>query len=64
MQTDAMVDRSRDGVSEERATHLVRTAVASGTSDPAVDLDEILRTNRAGPRETTLTVVELLRLYT
>jgi hypothetical protein len=65
MPAEAMVEylRSRDGVSEERAMDLVRTAVASGTSDPAVDLDQVLRSNRAGPGETTLTLAELLRLY-
>ena len=51
------------GLSEEDSTALVRAAVEFGTSDPTRCLEVVLRTNRAGPDERTLTLAELLRGY-
>jgi hypothetical protein len=43
--------------------HLAGTAVETETSDPAIDLNAVLASNRTGPGETTLTVAELLRRH-
>lgn len=65
MTAEAMIEYlgSLDGVSEEAAAALVRVAVQRGTSDPTVDRDELLRGNRAGPGEMTLSLADLLQQY-
>jgi hypothetical protein len=55
--------QAHEGLSSEEASALLSGTDASGTSDPAVPLEELLRTNRAGPDERRLSIDELLQTY-
>jgi hypothetical protein len=55
--------QAHHGLSSEEASVLLSAADASGTSDPAVPLEELLRTNRAGRDERRLSLDELLEEY-
>lgn len=55
--------RTHHGLSSEEASAMLSAADASGTSDPAVPLEELLRTNRAGREERRLSLDELLEEY-
>jgi hypothetical protein len=55
--------QAHEGLSPEEASALLSATDALGTSDPAVPLDELLRTNRAGRDERRLSLDELLQAY-
>jgi hypothetical protein len=59
--TRHLIDRL--DISQDMAESLLRNADANGTSAPGVTLDEVIRTNRAGPGESRLTLAELLGKY-
>lgn len=54
---------SRPGTGHEQAAQLLDVADEFGTSDPAIDIDTLLRENRAGPGESPLTVEQILVAY-
>lgn len=54
---------SEDGVSYSQAAHLLEVADETGTSDPNVNLANLLDNNRAGPDESWLTADEIVRQY-
>jgi hypothetical protein len=54
---------SEHHVTWEEADTLVRVADKGGTSDPTRTLAEVVKHNRAGPGEATLTLPELIRAY-
>ena len=54
---------SEHHVAWDEADTLVRVADEGGTSDHGRTLAEVVRHNRAGPGESTLTLPELIRAY-
>jgi hypothetical protein len=55
--------REEEALDHDEALHLLDRSDATGTSDPAVDLDSLLATNRAGPGESRLSPSEILQHY-
>jgi|SRR6478752_6488442 len=55
--------RDEDALDSDDALRLLDRADTIGTSDPAVDLDVLLATNRAGPGESRLSPSEILQHY-
>jgi hypothetical protein len=55
--------QAHERLSADEASALLLATDASGTSDPAAPLQELLRTNRAGRGERTLSLDELLDEY-
>jgi hypothetical protein len=50
-------------VTWEQACSLVDAAALNGTSDPNVDLQDLIANNRAGPNEEPLSIEEILANY-
>lgn len=55
--------RNDDGFATDEVTRLLAQADATGTSDPALSLEALLGTNRAGKNEACLSLSEILAEY-
>lgn len=52
-----------DGLASDEVERLIGQADTTGTSDPAVSLDALLATNRAGTNEESLSLSDILSEY-
>lgn len=51
------------GLTAEEAASLLAVVDSNGTSDPTVTIDDVVRSNRAGPGEIALSLDQIIDQY-